>query len=275
MRLDMDRAEMIIKCLCEGTSARVAARLAQVDRQTVLDLLRFVGERCARFMQNEIQNVVVKDVQVDEVWQFVYCKQRTANLNGYGPEVGDSYLFTAIERESKLLVAWHLGKRDQWNTELFCEKLRIATAGRFHLSSDRFAPDRDSIPRQLGSRVDYGMLVKIFGKNSADDQRQYSPAKIKGTRKEAIHNFPDMNRVCTSHCERMNLNFRTFMRRMTRLSNGFSKSWRNHEAALGLYIAHYNYCRVHGTLKTTPAVASGLTGQKWTVRELLEKSATH
>jgi transposase-like protein/IS1 family transposase len=275
MRLDLARAEMIVKCLCEGTSARVASRLAGVDRQTVLDLMVFVGERCARFMQNTIQNVSVDDIQIDEVWQFIGCKQRTATLKKYGPEVGDSYCFTAIERNTKLLVAWHFGKRDGYNCDMFCRKLSQATSGRFHLSSDGFGPYRDSVPRALYGRVDFGMLIKIFGKSSQEDQRQYSPAKIIGTKKEAVHNLPKMDRICTSHVERQNLNFRTFMRRMTRLSNGFSKVWRNHEAMLALYICHYNFCRVHGTLKTTPAVASGLANHKWTVRELLEKSSTH
>jgi len=275
MRIDIELAEMILKCLCEGTSVRVAARLNNVARQTVIDLMIFVGERCARFLQNEIKGVAVGDIQVDEIWQYIYCKQRVATLKKYGPEVGDSYCFTAIERNTKLMVAWHLGKRDGYNTDLFCQKLRNATSGRFHLSSDGFGPYRDTIPRVLGSRVDFGMLIKIFGKSSAEDQRQYSPAKIISTKKEAVHNRPNAKKICTSHVERMNLNLRTFMRRMTRLSNGFSKSWRNHEAALGLFICHYNFCRIHGKLKTTPAVASGLARNTWTIREMLEKTATH
>lgn len=275
MRVDMDRAEMILKCLCEGTSVRATARLTNTDPHTVIDLMIFVGERCARFMTNEIKKVSVEDIQVDEVWQYIGCKQRVATLKKYGPEMGDSYLFTAIDRTTKLLVAFHLGKRDGYNTDLFCRKLSTATAGRFHLSSDGFGPYRDTIPRVLGSRVDFGMLIKTFGKSSAEDQRQYSPAKIIGTKKEAIHNWPKMDKICTSHVERQNLNFRTFVRRMTRLSNGFSKVWRNHEAMIALYICHYNYVRVHGTIKTTPAVASGLTTKKWTVREMLERTATH
>lgn len=275
MRLPMDRAEMIIECLAEGVSARATARLARVDQQTVLDLMVFVGERCARFLQNEIRNVVVKDVQIDEVWQFIFCKEKTRGQKHYGPEVGDSYCFTAIERDTKLLIAWHLGKRDQLNTDIFCRKLANATAGKCQITSDGFAPYRSAVPMHLGERVDFGMVIKIFGQGTQDDQRQYSPAKIKGMKKEAVWGRPSEKRVCTSHVERQNLNFRMFMRRMTRLSNGFSKAWRNHEAMLGLYICHYNYCRIHGTLKTTPAVASGLAASKWTIREMLEKTATH
>lgn len=275
MRIDLALAEQIIKCLCEGVSVRATARLNNVCKQTVMDLMILVGERCARYMQNEFCNLAVSDVQIDEVWQYIYCKQKTAIQNDFGPEVGDSFLFTAIERNTKLLIAWQLGKRDQFNTDIFCKKLARSTGGRFHLSSDGFGPYRDSVPRTFGSRVDFGMVIKTYGKTSQDDQRQYSPARIISMKKEAVHNWPRMDRTCTSHVERMNLNLRTFIRRMTRLSNGFSKKWANHEAMLGLFIAHYNFCRTHGTLKTTPAVASGLTGRKWTVRDLIEKTSTH
>lgn len=273
MRIDLKLAEQIIKCLCEGNSMRATARLTNTNPHTVIDLMNLVGERCRWFMQQNMQGIAVEDVQIDEVWQFIYCKQKTAAREGFGPEVGDSYLFTAIERHTKLLLAWQFGKRDQWNTDTFCAKLRNATAGKFNLSSDGFEPYRSAVVRHLGDRVQYGMLIKIFGTASQDEQRQYSPAKIKATRKEQVWNLLDEKKICTSHCERQNLNFRTFMRRMTRLSNGFSKRWENHEAMIALYILHYNYVRVHGSLKTTPAVASGLANHRWTVRDLLERTS--
>ena len=275
MRIDLDLAERIIKCLCEGVSARATARLTNTDPHTVIDLMLIVGERCRWFMLTSLRNVPVEDVQMDEAWQFIYCKAKTTERKGYGPETGDSYVFTAIERNTKLMVAWHLGKRDQRNTDLFCAKLAQATSGRFLVSSDGFKPYLSAVVRYLGNRVAHGTVVKVYGKTSQDDQRRYSPAKIISTKKEAAWNLPDMNRVCTSHVERQNLNLRTFMRRMTRLSNGFSKKWANHEAMLALYICHYNYVRVHGTLKATPAVAGGLENHRWTVREMLERISTH
>lgn len=273
MRIDVELAERIIKSLCEGVSVRATARLNNVNPHTVIDLMVLIGGRCERFMAGALRNVTVEDVQVDEVWQFIYCKQKTANRMGFGPEVGDSYCFTAIERNTKLLLTWHFGKRDQWNTDIFCQKLANATNGKFQISSDGFDPYRSAVVRHLGDRVEHGVLVKIFGKASPDDQRTYSPAKIKAIKKEQAWNLPNESRICTSHVERQNLNFRTFMRRMTRLSNGFSKKWHNHEAMLALYIMHYNFCRVHGTIKTTPAVASGLENHKWTVREMIERTA--
>jgi transposase-like protein/IS1 family transposase len=275
MRISLELAERIINQLCEGTSVRATARLTKTNVHTVIDLMVLVGERCARFMQNEFRNVAVEDVQVDEVWQYIYCKQKTAERKGFGPEVGDSYCFTAIERNTKLLLAWHFGKRDQWNTDIFCQKLSNAAAGKFQLSTDGFTPYPSAVVRFLRDRVDHGTVVKNFGTVNQDDQRKYSPGKIISMKRQVAWGTPDPKLICTSHVERQNLNFRTFMRRMTRLSNGFSKKWANHEAMLGLYIFHYNYVRVHGKLKTTPAVASGLTANRWTVRQMIEQTAAH
>ncbi len=274
MRIDLLQAESVIKHLCEGTSVRATARLTNVSKGTILDLMVLIGERCSRYLQLNLRNVAVEDVQVDEVWQYIYCKEKTAQRMGFGPEVGDSYCFVGIERNTKLILAWQFGKRDQWNTEAFCQKLRTATAGKFQFNSDGFDPYRSAVVRNLGDRVSHGIVVKNYGKVSQDDQRKYSPARIVSIKKEAAWNLPNMARVCTSHIERSNLNMRTFIRRMTRLSNGFSKKWSNHEAMLALYIAHYNYVRIHGKLKTTPAVASGVETQRWTVRDLIERTAT-
>jgi IS1 family transposase/transposase-like protein len=275
MRISLDLAERIIKCLVEGNSVRATARLTGTDPHTIIDLMNLVGGRCDRYMQLEHRGIAVEDVQVDEVWQFIGCKDKTAKLRGYGPEVGDSYLFTAIERNTKLMLTWHMGKRDQYNTDIFCAKLRNATSGRFQISTDGFLPYLSAVVRYLGDRVEHGTVVKNFGKVSQEDQRKYSPARIISTKREAVWNDPDMSRVCTSHVERHNLTLRTFVKRMARLTCCFSKKWSNHEAMIGLFIMHYNYCRVHGKLKTTPAVASGIQRTKWTVREMLERTASY
>lgn len=187
---------------------------------------------------------------------------------------GDSYVFTAIERSTKLLITWHFGKRDQWNTDAFINKLARATVGNFQLSSDGFQPYLSSVVRHLGRRVEHGLVVKNYGKPIQEDARKYSPARIISVKKSAAFNLPDMSRVSTSHIERHNLTLRTFVRRMTRLSCAFSKKWSHHEAMMGLAIFHYNYCRVRSTIKTTPAVASGLENHNWTVREMIERTAT-
>jgi transposase-like protein/IS1 family transposase len=273
MRIDLDRAELILKMLCEGSSVRVVSRITGTDTHTILDLMSLVGQRCKRYMELRFQKLQAVHVQVDEVWQFVGCKEATARIKHKGPEVGDSYLFTAIERDSKLLLYWHLGKRTGDDTLFFCKKLAGCVDGQFQLSSDAFSAYANAVAKTMILRVDYGQVVKIFAHDLTDAGRKYSPAIIKECRREIKLGWPEMGDICTSHCERMNLNFRTFARRMTRLSNGFSKKWENHDAAICLFIAHYNFVRVHGTLKTTPAVAHGLEQKKWTMRDLIEWTA--
>ena len=159
------------------------------------------------------------------------------------PETGDSYLFTCIERNTKLLICWHLGKRTPEATELFAHKMQRAIGSpKFHLSTDGFTPYRKFLPAALAGRINYGQIVKIFGKTTVDDQRKYSPAKISRIKKETILGEPNQAQICTSHVERHNLTLRTFVRRMGRLTCCFSKKWENHEAMIGLAIFHYNSC---------------------------------
>ncbi|HEV2970013.1 MAG TPA: hypothetical protein VGY55_08485, partial [Pirellulales bacterium] len=192
---------------------------------------------------------------------------------GYvGGPVGDSYCFTAVERTTKLVVAWHLGRRTPNDTDQFCGKLRTATNGRFQVSTDGYTPYQSSIPRHLGDAADYGVIVKVFGNQTQTEQRQYSPPKITSIKKEVIWGNPDQDRICTSHTERANGSMRCFIKRMGRLTYCFSKRWENHEAALSLYFAHYNFCRKHRSLNgQTPAMATGLADHPWTVAELLER----
>ncbi len=205
-------------------------------------------------MAETIKGVRVIDVQADEIWQFVYCKQATAFRKKIAGGVGDSYCFTAIERGSKLLVAWHLGRRSDMDTAQFCEKLANATSGRFHLSTDGWAPYPFWVRRFLGGRVDYGTIVKIYQEATKEDRRKYSPSRIIGSQKHVILGEPGHSQVCTSHAACMNGSIRHFCKRMGRLTYCFSKRWGNHRAAMGLLFANYNFCKKHRSLKgRTPA----------------------
>jgi IS1 family transposase/transposase-like protein len=272
MRIGMDQAARICELLCEGMSVAATARITQCDPHTILELLVYVGNQCKRFMEEKIKNVFVADIQADEIWQFIYCKRFTANDRGYLVDRGDSYCYTAIERNSKLLVAWHLGQRTKDNTEAFCAKLRRAVRGRFHLSTDGLEQYPPAVAYNFEGMVDYGQIIKIFRDPSKEERRKYSPPRIIGIERKAIMGYPEKKQTCTSHCERMNGSIRTFVKRMGRLTYCFSKKWENHEAALGLFFAHYNWCRKHKTLKgETPAMAHGLDADHpWTMRELLE-----
>jgi transposase-like protein/IS1 family transposase len=271
MRIGMELAERIVKCLCEGNSVRGTARLTGTDPHTIIDLLLLVGRKCEEWMARTIKDVHVDDVQMDEIWQFIFCKRYTAKNSKYVGGCGDSYCYTAIERNTKLLIAWHLGRRNEADTHEFCRKVNDATIGPFHLSSDGWNAYPFAVFRRIGKRVDYGQLIKTYQEPVKEERRKYSPSRIIGAEKQWIMGNPDMDRVCTSHAERMNGTIRNFCKRMGRLTYCFSKRWANHQAALGLFFAHYNFCRRHRTLgKITPAMAHGLTHYVWTVRELLE-----
>ncbi|MEO2088516.1 MAG: IS1 family transposase [Gemmataceae bacterium] len=258
--------------LLEGNSIRSTERLTGVHRDTIMTALVDAGERCEAFLTRTVRDVPVNDVQADEIWGFVGCKERTRQRNGYGEEVGDAWCFVAIERDTKIILAWHLDKRTPEATAAFSVRLREATSGRFQLSTDGFRPYRTAVPSVFGHAIDFAQLVKTYGTSNEDGPAaRYSPGEVVSTHTVLLTGTPDNDRVCTSHAERSNLSIRMAVRRMTRLTNAHSKKWENHRAALGLYFAHYSFCRVHSTLRTTPAVASGLADRVWSVAELLER----
>lgn len=278
MRLDAAKAVLCLRMLLEGTSVRSVERLTDVNRNTILSLLVTVGPRCQQFLEQAVQGVPVNHVEIDEIWGFVHCKEKTRLRKGYSEDVGDSYCFTGIKGEPKLMLAWHLGRRTAADAKLFCEKLSCATSGRFQLTSDGFKPYKTTVPLTFGNRVDFAQLIKEYGIPDGEERR-YSPPEVVGTTTVVCCGNPDPGRICTSYVERGNLTIRMTIRRLTRLTNAFSKKWANHEAALGLFFAFYNYCRPHMTLneragrKTTPAMAAGLTDHVWSVGELLIAAA--
>lgn len=286
MNLNLDKGVVALRLLLEGNSIRSTERLTDIHRDTIVRLVVEVGESCKRFMEDRIRDVEAKDVQLDETWGFVGCKRKTAKAKGYDQSsCGDCWTYFAIERDTKLVMAFQCGKKGVSNTRSVLWRLHLATAGRFQLTTDAFGDYRMNVGEHLGDKTDYAMLTKIYGTDTGrgvDHRRpyssaatRYSPAEIVNVTKEIIHGNPDEARICTSHVERQNLNIRMAVRRMTRLTNAFSKKWENHEAAIAIYFAYYNFCRVHSTIKTTPALASGLTNKTWSVKRLLEEMASH
>jgi IS1 family transposase len=188
-------------------------------------------------------------------------------------EFGDVYTFVGIDRTSKLVLAWHCGKRDLDATLEFSVRLSSATGGRFQLTTDGLNLYRMAIPPVLGGRVDFAQLIKTYGKSTEEDRRKYSPPSIIACEMTNVLGNPDITKVCTSYVERQNLSMRMGIRRFTRLTNAHSKKWENHECAVALWFAYYNFCRVHMTLKTTPAVKARITDHVWTIEELLTAAA--
>ncbi len=181
---------------------------------------------------------------------------------------GDAYCFVAIERNTKLVLTWHLGRRTTRDTEAFTEKLNEATAGEFQITTDGFAAYRDAVSYSLGTGVDFAQLIKVYAA-APEGERRYSPAEVVSTEVVPVIGHPNPDKICTSHVERQNLSIRMGMRRMTRLTNAFSKKWENLKAAYALWFAFYNFCRVHQSLRVTPAMGAGISNHVWNLGELL------
>ena len=261
-----EKVEAVLKLLVEGCSIRSIQRLTGIDQNTIMKILVLAGDRCQRLLEGKCRNVPVSDVQCDEIWGFVGCKEKH-NQTG-NPEFGDAYCFVAFERTSKLVLTWHLGRRSARDTAYFVERLNGATAGRFQVTTDGFGPYFDAIHTSLGTRVDYAQLIKIYAPPS-DEEHRYSPASVIDTIVKPVWGHPDADRICTSHVERQNLTMRMQIRRLTRLTNAFSKKRANLWAALALYFAWYNFCRTHRTIRCTPAMEAGITDHVWEVDELV------
>jgi transposase-like protein/IS1 family transposase len=271
MRLPVDRAVSILQLLLEGMSVRSVERVTSVHRDTILRLLVLAGERCRRLMTEKIKGLEVRDVEVDEIWGYVYKKEgHKWDHEQNNQEIGDAYCFVAMERNSKLVLTHYLGKRTAESTDQFIARLGLATSPthRYQLTSDGFAAYKGAVKAYLRGRVDFAQLVKVYASPREGEQR-YSPAEVVDAVPEKVMGNPNSDRICTSHIERQNLSTRMAMRRMTRLTNGFSKKWENLEAAYAVWFAYYNFCRRHQTLRVTPAMEQGLTDHRWTVRELM------
>lgn len=267
MYLPIGKAEQVLRLLLEGNSVSSTERITGVHHTTILKLLVLSGEKAERLMGRKIRNVPVKDVQADEIWSFIGKKQKRLKPSD-NPLLGDCYTFVAIERETKLVLNVTIGERDQATTDVFIEGLRLATSGNFQITTDGFAPYRTAVPNTLEDRAHFAILVKVYRATPADE-RTYSPAEVVATEVVPVMGRPDPERICTSHVERQNLSMRMGIRRFTRLTNAFSKKWENHCAAIMLWFAYYNFCRVHRTLRVTPAMQAGIADHVWTVRELL------
>jgi IS1 family transposase/transposase-like protein len=265
-----EKAILILKLFVEGVSVRSIERLTGVHRDTILNLLVLSGAQCERLLEDRVRQIPVRDVECDEIWGFVGCKEKR-NV-GSDPLLGDAYCFVAVERNTKLVLTWHLGRRTARDTVAFTEKLNEATAGEFQITTDGFAAYRDAVGYSLGIRVDFAQLIKVYAA-APEGERRYSPAEVVSTEVVPVSGSPDPNKICTSHVERQNLSIRMGMRRMTRLTNAFSKKWENLKAAYALWFAFYNFCRVHQTLRVTPAMEAGITDHIWNIPELLGTAA--
>lgn len=273
MTLAIDKAISVLRCLVEGCSIRSTSRLTGVHKNTIFGLLETVGEKCMRLSNELIQGIKVSEVQCDEIWGFVKMKQKRANKLGLEEDatVGDAWCFVAFERHTKLVLAYHLGRRTSTDTEIFTEKLNQATTGNFEIYTDGFSGYKEAISYSLGTRVDFAQIIKIYGKPEGEDHR-YSPPVVTEIQKNAVLGNPDLEKAGTSHVERQNLTIRMGNRRMTRLTNGFSKKHANLNYSYAIQFFHYNFMRIHSTIRVTPAMESKITKKVWTWEDLLVRN---
>ena len=269
MYLPMEKAELVLRLLLEGSSVSTVERITEVHHTTILKLLVLAGEKAERVMAQKIRNVQARDVECDEVWSFIGKKEKRVRPED-DQNLGDCYTFVAIERHTKLVLNIAMGKRYQGTTDALIEGLRQATGPTpFQITTDGFKSYRSAITTTLHDRCDFAQLIKVY-RASVEGEARYSPAEVAAVEVVPVMGQPDPDRICTSIVERSNLSIRMGIRRFTRLTNGFSKKWENHWAAVALWFAFYNFCRRHQTLRMTPAMGAGVTDHIWSVRELLE-----
>lgn len=269
-KLPLETRVRILNMLVEGSSMRSISRVCDVSINTVTKLLVDAGAACEAFHDKTVRNLKTERVQCDEIWSFCYAKERTApaQMKAEG-KAGDVWTWTALDSDSKLIVTWFAAGRDAGAARSFMEDLQDRLSNRVQLSTDGHTSYIEAVRRTFGQAIDYGQIVKKYG--SAPDkgpQRRYSPAQCIGAEKHVITGEPDQKHISTSHVERSNLTMRMSMRRFTRLTNAFSKKFDNHLNALALYFVHYNFCRQHKTLRTSPAQAAGVTDELLSMEDI-------
>jgi IS1 family transposase len=267
MYIPWDKALLAVQLLLEGNSILSTSRITGLDKNTIMRVLVLAGLKAEKVSEQMIRNVPVKDIEADEIWSFIGKKEKGVKADD-DPTFGDAYTFVGIERTTKLVLAWHLGRRTARDTEAFIEKVNEATAGEFPITTDGFKAYVDAVHMSLGTRVDFAQLIKVYAA-SPEGEHRYSPSEVVSTEVVPVIGNPNPDKICTSHVERQNLTMRMQIRRFTRLTNAFSKKWENHYAALTLYFAYYNFVRVHSTLRVTPAMEAGITDHVWTLKQLL------
>jgi IS1 family transposase len=274
-RLSTEKRAQIVAALIEGNSIRGTCRLTGVCKDAVMKLIPELGAACARHHNAAVRKVNARHVQCDEVWSFCYAKAKNVPESKKGTGAGDVWTWTAIDADTKLIVSYLCGGRDvEWATT-FMEDLASRVTTRIQITTDGHRAYAEAVEGAFGMEVDYAMLIKLYGAPTDSPETRYSPARCIGIRTGVLSGSPDSQHISTSYVERQNLNLRMGVRRFTRLTNAFSKKFENHCHMVAIYHAYYNFCRVHQTLRVTPAMEAGLADHIWSVQELVLSSTMY
>src|SRR5579862_1689998 len=269
-RLNKEKQTRIIAALVEGNSLRATARMCDVSFNTVLKLLPEIGQACESYQRRVLVNLNCRRLQCDEIWSFCYAKDKNVPKDKRGQfGFGDVWTWVAIDADTKLVPSWRIGGRNAWHAQHFMYDLAARLSNRVQLTTDGHRVYLQAVEQAFGNDIDYAMLVKLYGSDRAEGEARYSPPEFVSCRSIAIIGDPDSRHISTSYAERQNLTMRMKMRRFTRLTNAFSKKVENHRWAIALHFMHYNFCRVHQTLRVTPAMEAGITNRVWDVGEIV------
>jgi len=270
---DVHKVITVLNLLLEGMSIRAVSRLTGIHKNTILSLILTVGKSCRNVLNAKLVNLNPNFVQADEAWTFIHTKKRNINKKSQG-DWGDIYLWVALDSESKVVISYHLGKRDSENALQFIQDLGCRINSKFQLTTDGLDSYVGPIDEIFGSDVNFAQLIKVYGKAKTDGPDWYHPSSFVTTIPNPLRGKPNAKKISTSHVERFNLTLRTNLRRFTRLCSGFSKSKKHLEAMVSIFMAWYNLCKVHQTLRMTPCMEMGITDHIWDLKEILE-TATH
>jgi IS1 family transposase len=268
--LKSETKAQVVSLLCEGNSIRSIERVTAVHRDTIMRLGVRIGTACAKIQDEKMRGLNCQQIEVDEIWGFIGAKRKNADRAG---AYGDVWTFIALDADSKLIPSFIVGKRDAYHTKAFIADLAARLQKRVQVSSDSLAAYADAMERGFGTEVDYGQISKTFAFTNvtANAQIRYSPAEVVKVEKTVVSGMPDVSRISTSHVEKQNHTLRMHCRRLTRLTNAFSKKFENFQAAVALNFAYYNFVKTHGAIRMTPAQAAGVENSAWTVAELVER----
>jgi IS1 family transposase len=268
--LKSEAKAQVVSLLCEGSSIRSIERITGIHRDTVMRLGVRVGTACAKIQDEKMRGLNCKQIEVDEIWGFVGAKRKNANRVG---AYGDVWTFIALDADTKLIPSFVVGKRDAYHTKMFISDLAARMKKRIQVSSDGLSAYVDAVERGFGTEVDFGQVSKTYSFENLlpNAAGRYSPAEVIKVEKVIVSGMPDVSRICTSHVEKQNHTLRMHCRRLTRLTNAFSKKVENFEAAVALNFAYYNFVKTHGAIRMTPAQAAGVESSAWTVAELVER----